>query len=53
LPEKVVRVELKSDKMAQMHIPLEAVLGTIQSEAVNIPAAVLMQVIKLLIFKRA
>ncbi len=37
LPEKVVRVELKSDKMAQMHIPLEAVLGTIQSEAVNIP----------------
>ena len=37
LPEKVVRVELKSDKMAQMRIPLEAVLGTIQSEAVNIP----------------
>jgi multidrug efflux pump subunit AcrB len=37
LPEKVVRVELKSDKMAQMYIPLEAVLGTIQSEAVNIP----------------
>jgi len=37
LPEKMVRIELKFDKMAQMHVPLDAVLGTIQSEAINIP----------------
>lgn len=37
LPEKVVRIELQSDKMAKMRIPLEAVLGTVQSEALNIP----------------
>ncbi len=37
LPDKVVRVELKIDKMSQMHIPLDAVLGSIQSEGVNIP----------------
>ena len=37
LPDKVVRVELKIDKMSQMHIPLDVVLGSIQSEGVNIP----------------
>ena len=37
LPDKVVRVELKLDKMSQMHIPLNAVLGSIKSEAANIP----------------
>ncbi len=37
LPDKNVRVELKLDKMSQMHIPLNAVLGSIQSDAVNIP----------------
>ncbi len=37
LPDKIVRVELKLDKMSQMHIPLNAVLGSIQSESVNIP----------------
>ncbi len=37
LPEKTVRIELKFDKMAQMHVPLDAVLGTVQSESINIP----------------
>lgn len=37
LPDKIIRVELKLDKIGQMHIPLNAVLGSIQSEAVNIP----------------
>ena len=37
LPDKIVRVELKIDKMSQMHIPIDAVLGSIQSEGVNIP----------------
>ena len=37
LPDKTVRVELKLDKMYQMHIPVNAVLGSIQSESVNIP----------------
>ena len=37
LPDKTIRVELKLDKMYQMHIPVNAVLGSIQSESVNIP----------------
>ncbi|HVO74799.1 MAG TPA: efflux RND transporter permease subunit, partial [Ignavibacteriaceae bacterium] len=37
LPAKMVRVELEVDKMSRMHIPVNAVLGSIQSEAVNIP----------------
>ncbi len=37
LPDKNVRIELKLDKMAQMFVPLDAVMGTVQSEAVNIP----------------
>lgn len=37
LPQKTIRVELNFDKMGQMHVPLDAVLGIIQSESVNIP----------------
>lgn len=37
LPDQIVRVDLKIDKMAQMHIPMEAVLGSMQSEVANIP----------------
>jgi multidrug efflux pump subunit AcrB len=37
LPDRIVRVDLKLDKMAQMHIPLEAVIGSLQSEIANIP----------------
>ncbi|HPW64352.1 MAG TPA: efflux RND transporter permease subunit, partial [Cyclobacteriaceae bacterium] len=37
LPERIVRIDLKLDKMAQMRIPLEAVIGSLQSEIANIP----------------
>jgi multidrug efflux pump subunit AcrB len=37
LPEQVVRIELKIDKIAQMHIPLDAIAGSLQSEMANIP----------------
>ncbi len=37
LPKRIVRVELKLDKMSSMHIPLSLVLGGIQSEGINIP----------------
>lgn len=37
LPERIVRVDLKLDKLAQLHIPLEFVLGSMQSEIANIP----------------
>jgi multidrug efflux pump subunit AcrB len=37
LPEQIVRVDLKLDKMAQMHIPINAILGSMQSEIANIP----------------
>lgn len=37
LPEQIVRVDLKLDKLAQMHIPLNAVITGIQSEMANIP----------------
>ncbi|MDN4163937.1 efflux RND transporter permease subunit [Cytophagales bacterium LB-30] len=36
-PEQEVQVELKLDQMAQNHIPLNAVLGALQSENINIP----------------
>lgn len=36
-PEEVVRVDLHLEKMAQLGIPLNVVLGSLQSEAVNIP----------------
>ncbi|HTE33609.1 MAG TPA: efflux RND transporter permease subunit [Chryseolinea sp.] len=37
LPEQIVRVELRLQKIAQMHIPLEAISGSLQSEMANIP----------------
>ncbi len=37
LPDRIVRVDLKLDKMAQMHLPLDAVIGSLQSEIANIP----------------
>lgn len=37
LPDRIVRVDLKLEKMAQLRIPLEAVIGNIQSEIANIP----------------
>jgi multidrug efflux pump subunit AcrB len=38
VPEQIVRVDLKLDKIAQLHIPINQVVGSIQSEAANIPA---------------
>jgi multidrug efflux pump subunit AcrB len=37
LPKQILRVDLKLDKLAQMHIPLNAVVTSIQSEIANIP----------------
>lgn len=37
LPDPIVRVDLKLEKMAQLRLPLEAVLGSLQSEIANIP----------------
>ena len=37
LPEQIVRIELRLEKIAQMHIPLEAIMGSLQSEMANIP----------------
>jgi multidrug efflux pump subunit AcrB len=37
LPEQIVRIELKLDKIAQMRIPTDAIIRTIQSEMANIP----------------
>ena len=37
LPEQIIRVDLKLDKIAQQKIPLNYVIGSIQSEAANIP----------------
>ena len=37
IPEQIVRIDLKLDKIAQQHIPINAVFGSIQSEAANIP----------------
>lgn len=37
VPDQLVRVDLKLDKLAQQHIPLNYVIGNIQSEAANIP----------------
>jgi multidrug efflux pump subunit AcrB len=37
LPDRIVRVDLKIDKLAQIHIPLNAIIGSIQSEIANIP----------------
>jgi multidrug efflux pump subunit AcrB len=37
LPKRVVRIDLQLEKMAQMRLPLDAVLGSVQSEIANIP----------------
>ena len=37
VPEQIIRVDLKLDKLARLKIPLNYVLGNIQSEAANIP----------------
>lgn len=37
LPDQIVRVDLKLDKIAEMNIPLNAIIGSIQSELSNIP----------------
>ncbi|RYZ35100.1 MAG: efflux RND transporter permease subunit, partial [Sphingobacteriales bacterium] len=37
LPAQMVRVDLQLDKMAQMHLPIAAVSGSLESEIANIP----------------
>jgi len=37
LPEQIVRIELRLEKIAQMHIPMDAIIGSLQSEMANIP----------------
>ncbi|MFY7918568.1 MAG: efflux RND transporter permease subunit, partial [Chryseotalea sp.] len=37
LPDQIVRIDLQLDKLAQLKIPLEAVIGSLQSEVANIP----------------
>jgi multidrug efflux pump subunit AcrB len=37
LPDQIIRVDLKLDKIAQQHISINTVLGSIQSEGANIP----------------
>ena len=37
LPAQLVRVELQLEKMAQMQIPVDMILGALQSEMANIP----------------
>jgi multidrug efflux pump subunit AcrB len=37
LPKRIVRADLQIEKMAQMRLPLDAVLGSVQSEIANIP----------------
>lgn len=36
-PEPIVRIDLRLDKLAQLRIPLNQVIGAIQSEGANIP----------------
>lgn len=37
LPDQIVRVDLRLDKLSQMHIPVNAIIGSMQSEIANIP----------------
>ncbi len=37
LPERQVRIEADIDKLAQMHIPVSAIIANLQSENTNIP----------------
>lgn len=38
VPDQVIRIDLQLDKLAQLKIPASYVIGSIQSEAANIPA---------------
>ncbi|GGD79782.1 multidrug transporter AcrB [Emticicia aquatilis] len=37
VPEEVVRIDVRIDKLAELKIPLNLVIGSLQSEAINIP----------------
>ncbi len=37
LPDQIVRVDLQLEKIAQMHIPVTQIIGSMQSEIANIP----------------
>jgi multidrug efflux pump subunit AcrB len=37
VPEQVVRIDLKLDKIAQKKVPVNAIIGSVQSESANIP----------------
>ena len=37
LPEQIIRIELKLEKIAHLNIPLNVILGSIKSEMANIP----------------
>lgn len=37
LPKEITRIDLQLEKIAKMNIPLNAILGSIQSEVANIP----------------
>ncbi len=37
LPDQQVKIEVALEKMAQMHIPFNAIMGALQSEMANIP----------------
>jgi multidrug efflux pump subunit AcrB len=37
LSDQIVRIELRLEKIAQMHIPMDAIIGSLQSEMANIP----------------
>jgi multidrug efflux pump subunit AcrB len=37
LPEEIVRIDLRLEKIAQMHIPLYAITASLKSEIANIP----------------
>ncbi|MCA6487692.1 MAG: efflux RND transporter permease subunit, partial [Chitinophagaceae bacterium] len=38
VPDQQVRIDLNTDKIAQLPIPLNYIIGSVQSEAANIPA---------------
>ncbi|MCG2618021.1 efflux RND transporter permease subunit [Terrimonas sp. NA20] len=37
IPEQEIRIDMQLDKLAQLRIPLNVVIGSLQSEAANIP----------------
>jgi multidrug efflux pump subunit AcrB len=37
LPDPIARIDLRLDKIAQLRIPLDAIIGSLQSEVANIP----------------